>query len=169
MLHLPQKRTRSGLIVSSHVREQAVLLISVGVAFGLSPIVIAIGREAYLKEDHAYFVLGYCSLELLVFVISQILWIRMGQRLFQVYVRKGSEGAKLSRRLNKLALIVPVAAHLYILGFPSLLGTVLQMLPNFGHALRVLITNAVTCAVSGIIGNFAYDVVKRKSARHGNS
>jgi hypothetical protein len=155
------KRTRSGLLVSSRVRKRLFIFSSLGFLFGILPMAVVVFRGIYLdKYDEEPFLRYYLGSLVATVVIMLIVGIRSGHPL-SLYVARNSQAANTAKVLNRIALVVPIAGNLYVMGLPKLFTYGLALLPQVSHTAVAVLSNAASCAISGIIGNFAYDLLKR--------
>jgi len=74
---------------------------------------------------------------------------------------------------NQLMLIVPIAGNLFAPGLPTLFSRFVSMVPKiftastagmskFGRTIPDFAGGVLACVVSGVIGNLAYDLIKRR-------
>ena len=156
------KRTRAGLVVGGATRRRTLAVGLILAPLSGSPYALAILREAYFGQDALRFVVWYSLALLLVFACFLVLSLRAGGRLFQLYADKRTSVGRVGRVANVVFFSLPVAGDLIVLGVPGIIAKT-PPLAALGAGLTAILTNLVTGAISGVVGNFAYDVVKRMS------
>jgi hypothetical protein len=140
------------LVVPPGVRRRAFWLNTAMVALTIPPLVVAISRDDF-KFLIIYFG-AYCLMLLPVI----ILWRRCG---FSFWVPANNPAGRQLIWLTKLAIALLIAANLYTFGSGSALSHYLRALLQTGSATSDTLSTLLLGVVSGVLGNFATDLLRR--------
>jgi len=146
--------------VSGRARKRLFVICLISVPLELSPVLLAVLREQYFGQRSLPFAIWYVSAFLLFFMCCLLLSRREGGRFFQAYVVRGSAAARVGTVLNVLVISFPIAGDLIVLGIPRKIAAILPV-ATLGRISTLVLTNLITYAISGVVGNFAYDVFRR--------
>jgi hypothetical protein len=133
-------------VISPQMRRQSTFLNLIAAILGILPVIVGLVR------DDLFFLAAYTAVYSLAFAFGAVIWFRANRPRFVV------KGTSL-HRMNKLMWAIVIAGNLYTLGVTTLLS---RPFAGVGHMLATVLAGAITCAVSGIVGNFACDYVKHK-------